>query len=112
LQEWGGDPDALPDADLAALTEEGEAALVRRIAQFPEVIETAAEDYAPHQVAFYLKDLAAEFHAWYHHNRILSRPDKPLLPEIQQARLALAAAAREVIYNGLTLLGVSCPEHM
>ena len=112
LQEWGGDPETLSDAGLAALSEDGEAALVRRLAQFPEVIEAAAEDYAPHQVAFYLKDLAADFHTWYHHNRILSRPDKPLAPEVQQARLALAAAVRQVIYNGLTLLGVSCPEHM
>ncbi|MDR1648149.1 MAG: arginine--tRNA ligase [Zoogloeaceae bacterium] len=112
LREWGGETANLRHADLGQLGDACETALIGRIAQFPEVIEAAARDYAPHQVAFYLKELAAEFHTWYHHDRILSRPDKPLEAALQQARLALAAATRQVIHNGLTLLGVSCPEQM
>ncbi|MDR2164651.1 MAG: arginine--tRNA ligase [Zoogloeaceae bacterium] len=107
LKEWGGDSAALKNANLALLEDSHEVALVNRLTKFPDVIETAAEDRAPHQVAFYLKDLAADFHACYHRNRILTDD-----PDLRLARLALAAAVRQVIYNGMTLLGVSCPELM
>ncbi|MDR3352079.1 MAG: arginine--tRNA ligase [Zoogloeaceae bacterium] len=112
LREWGGDVAELAGADLSPLEDPREMALCARLAAFADVIETAAAEYAPHQVAFYVKDLAADFHAFYHHLRILSRPDAPLAPELQLARLALVAAVRQVIYNGMVLLGVSCPESM
>ncbi|MDR2637322.1 MAG: arginine--tRNA ligase [Zoogloeaceae bacterium] len=112
LREWGGDAAALGKADLALLRDAHEQALIRRIGQFPEIVEEAAADYAPHQLAFYLKDLAADFHVCYHHNRILSKPDHPVAPGLQQARLALAAATRQVIVNGMRILGVSCPDSM
>ncbi|MDR2365131.1 MAG: arginine--tRNA ligase [Zoogloeaceae bacterium] len=107
LKQWGGDASALADAPVGLLLSERELALAARIAAFPEIVESAAQDLAPHQVAFYLKDLAAEFHAWYNAERILTADDA-----VRLARLALAAAARQVIRNGLGLLGVSCPDNM
>ncbi|MEQ1555416.1 MAG: DALR anticodon-binding domain-containing protein, partial [Gallionella sp.] len=67
----------------------------------------AAHDLAPHQIAAYLKDLAADFHSYYNAQRFLI-DDKAL----QLARLALCAAAAQVLRNGLSLLGVSAPQHM
>jgi arginyl-tRNA synthetase len=71
------------------------------------VIETAAEDLAPHQIAFYLKDLAADFHSYYNATRFLVEDAK-----IKLTRLAMIAAIAQVLKNGLTLLGVSAPEKM
>ncbi len=95
------------EADLALLGGERELALCATLAAFPEVIENAAADYAPHAIAFYLKDLAAEFHSYYNAERIL-------VDDAAQrgARLALAAALRQVLRNGLRILGVSAPESM
>jgi arginyl-tRNA synthetase len=132
LREWGGDPKKLAQVDLSRLDGPHETALINRLTAFSEVIETAAEDFAPHQVAFYLRDLAADLHAFYHHNRILSRTDNPTPEDTtqednegndvtqkkdavcqdRQDRLALVAAVRQVIYNGMNILGVSCPERM
>jgi arginyl-tRNA synthetase len=98
---------ALGDADLGLLSHPRELALANRLAAFPEVIVSAAADLAPHAVAFYLRDLAADFHAWYNAERVLV-DDLAL----RRARLALAAATRQVIRNGMTLLGVSCPATM
>ena len=107
LSQWGGDADSLGNADLASLTGERELAICGRLATFPEVIADAARDYAPQVVAFYLKDLAADFHSYYNAERIL-------VGEAAQrnARLALAAAIRQVLKNGLAILGVSAPESM
>ncbi|MDR1351561.1 MAG: arginine--tRNA ligase [Zoogloeaceae bacterium] len=107
LAQWGGDAATLRHAPADQLTAEHELALAARLAAFPEIIESAAQDLAPHQVAFYLKDLAAEFHAWYNAERILVEEEAT-----KRARLALAAAIRQVIRNGLDLLGVSCPDSM
>lgn len=71
------------------------------------MIDAAARDLAPHQVAFYLRDLAAEFHGYYNAERMLLDD-----AELTCARLALSVAVRQVIRNGMTLLGVSCPESM
>ncbi|MDR1850032.1 MAG: arginine--tRNA ligase, partial [Zoogloeaceae bacterium] len=106
FREWGGDPASLRTADLTAFSER-ELALASEISRFPEIVEVAAEDLAPHQVAFYLKDLATAFHAWYNAERILVA-DEP----VRDARLALAAAVRQVIQNGMNILGVSCPDSM
>jgi arginyl-tRNA synthetase len=93
--------------DLTPLTHEREYALCARLAEFPELIQVAARDYAPHALAFYLKDLAGDFHSWYNAERLLVDE-----PATRQARLALALATRQVLQNGLSLLGVSQPVSM
>jgi arginyl-tRNA synthetase len=107
LQQWGGDLKSLIAADLAPLTSERELALCAQLYAFPEMIESAARDYAPHAVAFYLRELAAEFHSWYNAERLLVEDEAQKL-----ARLALAVAVRRVIANGLHILGVAAPEQM
>ena len=107
LALWGGDPETLAGADLGHLDGPHELALAARLGQFPETVETAAGELAPHLIAFYLKDLAGEFHSYYNAERMLV--DEPAL---RDARLALAAAVRQVIRNGMAILGVSCPESM
>ena len=107
LALWGGEVRALAAADLTVLDSHYELTLASRIGEFPEVVEAAASELAPHLIAFYLKDLAAEFHSYYNAERILIDD-----PAKQNARLALVAAVRQVIRNGMTILGVSCPESM
>ncbi|WP_079435336.1 arginine--tRNA ligase [Zoogloea sp. LCSB751] len=107
LNQWNGTPADLLEADLARLDNERELALCARLTAFPEVVRSAAADYAPHQIAFYLKDLAGEFHSYYNAERMLVDDEG-----LKLARLALAAAVRQVIRNGLALLGVSAPESM
>ncbi|MFN4148610.1 MAG: arginine--tRNA ligase [Rhodocyclaceae bacterium] len=107
LKQWGGDPATLASADLAPLSGERELALAARLAVFPELIETAARDRAPHALVFWLRELAAEFHAWYNAERLLVDDEA-----LKLARLALAVAVRQVIANGLAILGVSAPEAM
>jgi arginyl-tRNA synthetase len=107
LAQWGGDEADLANADTALLIQDKEAALCDRLASFPEVIEAAARDLAPHLVAFYLKDLAADFHSFYNAERILVEE-----PRQKRARLALCAAVGRVLKTGLTLLGVSAPHSM
>ena len=107
LQQWDGDLHSLDGADMSPLASERELALCARLREFPDMIESAARDYAPHAVAFYLRDLAADFHTWYNAERLLVEDEKQKL-----ARLALAVAVRRVIANGLHILGVSAPEHM
>jgi arginyl-tRNA synthetase len=107
LEQWGGDPAQLVNADLARLVEDQELQQLQKLLDYPEQIETAARDLAPHQIAFYLRELAALFHSWYNSTRFLV-DDK----DLQIARLALAAAVRQVLRNGLAILGVGAPEKM
>jgi len=107
LAQWGGDAARLIRAALEPLTGEKELALAQRLAEFPEMLSAAAEELAPHAVAFYLRALAGEFHSYYNAERILVE-DEPL----REARLALCAAVRQALANGLALLGVSAPEKM
>ncbi|MCK6393121.1 arginine--tRNA ligase [Zoogloea sp.] len=107
LNQWNGVLADLAEADLARLDNERELALCARLTAFPEVVQSAAADYAPHQIAFYLKDLAGEFHSYYNAERMLVDDEG-----LKLARLALAAAVRHVIRNGLRLLGVSAPDSM
>jgi len=107
LQQWGDDAATLASADCTLLTGERELALCARLAEFPELISDAAAEYAPHTLAFYLREAAAEFHSYYNAERILVEE-----PGLRQARLALAVAVRQVLKNGLTILGVSAPESM
>jgi arginyl-tRNA synthetase len=101
------DEDAALHVSLAPLSGAKELALAARLAEFPELLREAAEQMAPHLVAFYLKDLAADFHANYNAERILVDD-----ADLRNARLALLLATRQVLRNGLTLLGVSAPEKM
>jgi arginyl-tRNA synthetase len=100
-------PVRMREADLAALTSPYEVALLRRIADFPEELASAARDLAPHQVTFYLKDLAQEFHSYYNAERFLVDDGA-----VRAARLALVVATGLVLKNGLAVLGISAPEQM
>jgi arginyl-tRNA synthetase len=105
----GGDaaPAALAAADLSRLSASTEQALLLKLADYPDMLTRATADLAPHDVAFYLRDLAAALHAWYAAERFLS--DDAVLT---RARMALLAATRQVLRNGLAVLGVSAPESM
>ena len=107
--QWHSRIAYLADTDLRPLSHERELALAQKLAEFSAVIEFAARDLAPHDLAFYARDLAAAFHALYNERelRVLSAPE-----EVKMARLALYAATAQVIRNTLTLLGVSAPEQM
>src|SRR5581483_8550023 len=107
FERWGGDAQQLVDADPSRLDSRDELGVLSKLIEFPEVIESAARELAPHLVAFYLKDLAALFHSYYNATHILV---DDLLT--RHARLALVAAVRQVLRNGLRLLGVSAPEKM
>ncbi|MDH5553119.1 MAG: arginine--tRNA ligase [Nitrosomonas sp.] len=107
LSQWDEDVTTLHDANTASLTSPMELALLQKLIDFPDIIESAAREYAPHLIAFYLRDLASEFHSYYNATRFLV----PEIP-IRLARLALIASTRQVLSNGLALLGVSAPEKM
>ena len=112
LALWGGPDwetklDALAAADLSPLVAASEVALLQRLAEYPEVLATAAEELAPHQLAFYLKDCAADLHSYYNAERVLVEDRS-----VRDARAALLAATRQVLANGLALAGVSAPQKM
>ena len=95
------------NTDLGPLTSAREQTLLNRLAQFPDLLAEAADELAPHQLAYYLKDLAADFHGYYNAERVLVDDDG-----VRNARLALLLATRQVLRNGLAMLGVSAPEKM
>jgi len=103
----GGDAATLAGADLALLTAPSELALMLRLAEFPQMLADAAESLAPHDVAFYLRDVAGAFHSYYGAERFLVDDAR-----LMRARLALLAATRQVIRNALMVLGVSAPDRM
>jgi arginyl-tRNA synthetase len=107
LSQWGGRTVELSKANVDLLTGEKERTLARRLAEFPEILATAARELAPHAVAFYLRELAGEFHSYYNAERILVEDER-----LRSARLALSAAVRQTLANGLSLVGVSAPEKM
>ena len=107
LAQWAGDEAEFAQADLGRLDNPHELAVAAKLSEFPEVIEAAARDLAPHMVAFYLKDLAAAFHSYYNAERMLVDD-----PALRLARVTLAAAVRQTIRNGMGMLGVSCPQTM
>jgi len=99
---------AAPDSfDPALLNGEKELQLASELAEYPDVVAVAAKELAPHNVAFYLRELAAQFHSYYNAERILVED-----VALRSARLALCAAVRQTLANGLSLLGVSAPEKM
>lgn len=93
--------------NLAALAETHEKALMRTLSRYPEIIELAANNRAPQHLVHYLRDLASEFHTYYNAHTFIVDED-----ELRNARLALIAATRQVIANGLNILGVSAPDSM
>jgi arginyl-tRNA synthetase len=97
----------LTGVDVAMLTLPEEQRIIRHLADFPDMLAEAAEALEPHRITFYLLELAELFHAYYHDNRILVE-DEP----IKKARLYLARAVRQVVANGLDILGVSAPDRM
>ena len=106
-KDWRGKLDVLATADLSPLIAPSESALMQRLAEYPEVLAIAAEEMAPHQLAFYLKDCAADLHSYYNAERVLVED-----MAVRNARAALLAATRQVLANGLALVGVSAPQKM
>jgi arginyl-tRNA synthetase len=106
-EQWNGDASKLAGVDLTPLDSEHELALLEKLGAYVDVVQSAARDFAPHLIAFYLKELAGDFHSYYNATRIL-------VPEtdVALARIALSTAVRQVLRNGLALLGVSAPERM
>ena len=104
LAQWNKPLDA---PDLSLLTAPTEQALMLKLADYPEMLERAATDLAPHDLAFYLRDLAGAFHSWYAAERFLVDDEA-----LARARMSLLAATRQVLRNALQLLGVSAPEAM
>ncbi|OIQ69322.1 arginine--tRNA ligase [mine drainage metagenome] len=100
-------PDRLDDADPSLLIQPRERALLLTLAQYPQVLATAAQELAPHHIAFYLRDLAGDFHAFYNAERVLV-DELPL----RHARLRLLRAVRQVMHNALAVLGVSALQRM
>jgi len=103
----GGAPKDAAGANLDLLRGEREMGLAARLAEFPDVLAAATRELAPHAVAFYLRELAGEFHSYYNAERILVEDEA-----LRAARLALCAAVRQTLANGLSLIGVSAPEKM
>jgi arginyl-tRNA synthetase len=102
----------LPDTlHLELLTHEKEGTLIRNIGEFPRVLKTAAALREPHRVSRYLEDLAGDYHRFYDSCRVLPQGDEAP-NELHAARLALCQATRQVIANGLGILGVTAPERM
>ena len=107
LATWGGDVAHLGDVDLSALAGAQAQSLLMQIAKYPDMLRDAAEGMAPHDVAFYLRDLAASYHSYYDAERILVDDEG-----VKAARLALVAATAQVLRNGLKILGVDAPDRM
>ncbi|CAN7574060.1 arginine--tRNA ligase [Massilia sp. LjRoot122] len=108
LANWGGDEAQLVNADLSLLETPHEASLLSKLATYPEMLERAKLELGPHHVAFYLRELAGELHSYYFAHKWLLDDDEAL----KLARLALATATRQVLRNGLALIGVSAPSKM
>ncbi|WP_353133131.1 arginine--tRNA ligase [Limnohabitans sp.] len=111
LRAWadkdGGDVASLQTVNLSALESPQAQALMLQLAKYPAMLTAASTDFAPHDVTFYLRDLAASYHSYYDAERILVDD-----VAVKQARLALVAATAQVLHNGLAVLGVSAPASM
>ena len=98
---------SIADADLGKLGSDHENSLMTLIQRFPEIVERAASSYEPHQITYFLRDLATAFHSYYNATKILDAE-----PDARDAMLALCQATRQVLSNGLTIIGVGAPESM
>jgi arginyl-tRNA synthetase len=95
------------DIDLAGLPAPDDLELLKKLGRFPEVVDKAAREREPHRITGYLEELAALIHGWYHRTRTVGEA-----ADVEAARLLLARAARIVVANGLSLLGLSAPDRM
>lgn len=132
-QERGGHVPKLRETDLSLLTDPEELGLIRKLSAYPSVVRASADALEPHRIAFYLQELAGLLHTFYYKHRILPpapgteagetdrftrdsdasvRIREPLTPDLTAARLALLRQVKQIIRNGLALLGVSAPERM
>ena len=107
LAAWGGDVATLKETDLSPLQSPQAQALLLLLAKYPDMLADAARDFAPHDVTFYLRELAAAYHSYYAAERILVDDEA-----VKNARLALVAATARVLHNGLQVLGVNAPQKM
>lgn len=107
LEQWNGDAATLASADLSPLSAPTEMTLLATLAAYPETLARAQTELGPHQIAFYLRDLAASLHSFYFAERVLVDDEA-----LKTARLALMVATRQVLRNGLAMIGVSAPEKM
>ena len=107
LAAWGGDAATLAGADLSPLQSPQALGLMLVLARYPEMLAAAAADFSPHDVTFYLRELSSSYHSYYDVERILVDDEA-----VKRARLALVAATRQVLQNGLAVLGVSAPLKM
>ena len=107
LEQFTGDEASLAAADLSPLTAPTELTLLATLASYPEVLARAQSELGPHQIAFYLRDLAANLHSFYFAERVLVDDEV-----LKTARLALMLATRQVLRNGLAMIGVSAPDQM
>ncbi|MGS5089227.1 arginine--tRNA ligase [Hydrogenophaga sp. A37] len=107
LAAWGGEVDTLKEVDLSPLDSPAAQALMLLLEKYPAMLSDAARDFAPHDLTFYLRELAASYHSYYDAERILVDDDA-----VKKARLALVAATAQVLHNGLAVLGVSAPQKM
>src|SRR5437867_10969 len=108
VHDMGGDETTLVQADLSLLVEPVEQSLMLKLADYSDVLAGAAAALAPHDVAFYARELASAYHSYYAEVRFLVEGQ----PELARARVALLSATRQVLQNALALLGVSAPEKM
>jgi len=107
LKQWGGDINSLSNNHPYSYDSLLEKKLIKKISEFPELIETASKDLAPHQIANYLKECAAEFHSYYNDSKFLVKDELIML-----GRLSLIYATQQILKNGLSLLGISAPDSM
>jgi len=107
VRDWGGDLASLQGTDLSPLQVPQAQTLMLQLAKYPETLTAAARDFAPHDVTFYLRELAANLHSYYDAERVLVDDET-----LKKARLALVAACAQVLHNGLAVLGVSAPQKM
>ena len=107
LKQWGGDIDKLVDVNIKELHSTQELILIKRLSEFPEMVLHASVELAPHTIANYLKDCAADLHSYYNDTKFLVENEDEKL-----ARLTLIRATQIVLRNGLDLLGVNAPEKM
>jgi arginyl-tRNA synthetase len=102
-------------ADLGVLTHELERELIKRLGEFPETVERAAAQAAPHMICDYLEQTAGAANSWYHAGNPSRNPELAVLvddPALRGARLVLSRAVQIVLRNGLTLLGIAAPRRM
>ena len=107
LAQWTGEVASLKNADLSPLIAPNEAKLMQRLSEYPEIVSNAGTELAPHTIANYLKECAADLHSYYNDTKFLV-DDQPT----KLARMALITATQQVLKNGLNLLGVNAPQKM